>query len=411
MEHPTDRDEPHDVIKQAYDAPTDVSVPKLVDLLVESEGDQLETAIDALLTVLAEDRQEITMAIRMLQSSLTADEPRYAAIVALTRITSNYPETATDLAPTFVDMLDRGDIAIRRNALRSLGYIARTSPTAVGDYMMNIEPFLTSDLPTERRHATWIVAEVAEGRPELIGEMIDELIEIVIQDWAASGTDTAPDSVPDVLEEFERHAQEEDDHIRENAATALAAVAQERPDELVDNVSSLIDFLDPESPSELQVSVIHILAFIAEERPDMVTPAIEPLAEIVANDGYPTLQSHAARVLGILAETHRGAVVDTVEPALPSLFDLLDDENPSVRRSVTGLLSYIADHEPQAIEPVRSDLLELLDDPVPTVRASAMWALLPLGGPTLRERLRDIAATDPEPELQQLAEQILSQLE
>jgi HEAT repeat protein len=117
---------------------------------------------------------------------------------------------------------------------------------------------------------------------------------------------------------------------------------------------------------------------------------IELLANALdSKDGGARVDASAALIDG-----WREGSADAAEAIAPRLHELLDDEEPLVRRSALAGAQML--RKPENIERCASGVLALLADPVPQIRVAAAWAAARLPGETARQQVRSLLESEDE---------------
>jgi HEAT repeat protein len=157
---------------------------------------------------------------------------------------------------------------------------------------------------------------------------------------------------------------------RHEATRALAAVAEEHPEDAVGAVPGLRRALEL-SDGE-QAYAVFALCRIAREFPGAVEPAAGVLEQVVLDDELADgVRLNATAALGRVAKGSPDAAVDIVEEVL----DLLEAGNERLRANAAGLLADVAAVHTDLLEPHVGRVAGLLADDDPHARANATCVL------------------------------------
>lgn len=155
-----------------------------------------------------------------------------------------------------------------------------------------------------------------------------------------------------------------------DAARVVGAVAAEEPSVVKERLPLLIAVLD--SGGAVTVHVTYALASIGAEEPEGLARRgiLDTLFELV-DDENPTVRTNVTRILGDVARTEPGAVAE----AATRLRARLDDESSAVQQNVAYALGQTATESPGAVFEAFDALCDRLESSDPGVRASAAYAL------------------------------------
>lgn len=157
-------------------------------------------------------------------------------------------------------------------------------------------------------------------------------------------------TVPKLRDALERPSIDFHDLV----ADCLAELAAESPNDVAPSAGTVAEFAREREPGPETTAALRCLAHVAVERPDSIVD-------------------------------HAGAVVEAVERA------------DGIERWGITLLARLSSERPEAVEPAMPTLSAALCDDRESVRRDACRALGRAGTPAVRDRLEDVAATDPSP--------------
>lgn len=169
-----------------------------------------------------------------------------------------------------------------------------------------------------------------------------------------------------------------DDHLRDDAALALANVADEDPGEVAALLPALVAVLDEEGT--IRVNVTYALESIAEADPDALAQqgVLQRLFSLL-DDDTTEVRLNVTKALGDVAGVDPEAVCEDAA----GLRDRLDDESPAVVKNAAYALGNVGVACPDDVLAAAERLIALTDHEDPEVRAAAAYAL---GYPTRQPR-------------------------
>ncbi|WP_440767105.1 HEAT repeat domain-containing protein [Natronorubrum sp. DTA7] len=239
------------------------------------------------------------------------------------------------------------------------------------------------------------------------------------------------DAVRPVLDEVASLANDDNAAIALRAITVLRTVAKRDPASLEGRLTGLVDTAGADIV-DVQLTGSNVLATLVVERPDLVAPFVrqllegirvtepdpqgEDLSDVVTDEvTRRTIQDHEdeERKRRLSArQTLSNVVVATVESEPQSAFDavdalitLLDDTYPAISGGAIDALAQLAAAKPAVVAPVSDRLIDRLDDDSVVVRARTVRAVGYLGDDAAVPKLRDVAATDANQDVRELADE------
>ncbi|SFL43913.1 HEAT repeat-containing protein [Halogranum rubrum] len=237
------------------------------------------------------------------------------------------------------------------------------------------------------------------------------------------------DAVDPFLDEVAAAAADNNVAIALGAIGVLDTIAATDPTRLDGRLDHLVSVLDTELV-DVQLTGGKLLATLVVEEPDLVSPYVRELvvaiheteidenppnfAEVVSDPvTRRTLQEHEqgererwlssrrtlVNVVVAVAETDPEAAADAVD----DLLTLLDDVDPSVAGGAVDALGELATSHPETVAPVADRLVGCLNHGHSLVRARAIRALGYLGDESTVPALREVAETDDDEDVRELA--------
>lgn len=263
--------------------------------------------------------------------------------------------------------------------------------------------------PTERQRAAREVETLATADADAAVEFVDELVPRLDDESLA---------------------------VTRAATEALVPIARERPGAVLGALDRLVSLVASETP-DVAVAAAETLSVVAVDHPDAVTAHVDQLcAGLAAGEGstdeeLPDSIEHAATREAIrnvmteerertryVRETVANVVVAAAEAdptclatTVETLGQLLDDANPVVVGAAVDALGLLGEADADAVAPVRDSLVARLDHDAPTVRARTVRALGLTGDVASRPRLREVAETDPDEDVRELAAETVAFLD
>lgn len=275
-------------------------------------------------------------------------------------------------------------------------------PTEESSESETLAVSLTAPDPTERQEAARTIEARAAADPAAAVQFIDELV-LLLDDESLAVTRTAVE--------------------------ALVPITEARPGILRDDLDSLVPLVTA-GPADVAVPAAQVLGTVAVDSPDAVAAHVEDLCgwlvaeELPAvDDELPDSIEHAAtreairntvteerERLRYVRETTANVVVAASEAdptclagTVDTLGGLLDDPNPVVVGAAVDALGLLAEVDADAVAPVRDSLYPCLDHDAPTVRARTVRTLGLAGDVESLSRLRELADSDPDEDVRELA--------
>lgn len=261
--------------------------------------------------------------------------------------------------------LSAGDPTERRQATIAVETLATTDADAAVAFVDDLTPLLDDESLAVTRGAAEALVPIAERRPGALRDSLDRLVPLVTAEPA---------------------------DVALAAAEALSAVAVDHPDAVGAHVDRLCAGL---AGSEVSAG--------GDELPDSIEHAEtrEAIRNVVTKERERAryVRETAANVVVAAAEADPTCLESTVD----TLGDLLDDPNPVVVGAVVDALGLLGEVDADALAPVGEPLRDCLDHDAPTVRARTVRTLGLAGDVASLPRLREVAETDPDEDVRDLA--------
>lgn len=294
--------------------------------------------------------------------------------------TREVPTHLVETANSDPDAIDPGEIdrlleddweEMRNTGLKVLVGLAVDDPDRVVPFADDIVDCLDESYGLARSHAALVCWLLAEERPDLVEPAIPSLV----------------DNLQDVTPLY-----------RFRAARAVAALGRQRPEAFVDHANGLVAAIvegpslpEPGEPAE----------------PDGTGEGIDLPEPDLARSA--ATKEVAANVLVEVAGEAPTVAADLLPDLLPQLSN--DDQVEHVRGGIVDVIGRIARADPGAAAPAIEPLTDLLDDESRMVRSRAIRALGYAEAAGAIEPLREVAESDDDPDVRDLAEETVDWLE
>ena len=305
-------------------------------------------------------------------------KPQRLALAELADIATSYPEMAVTTVEPMIALLGDASPAVQGEALGILTSVVDTNPEAVRPA---VEPAI--DLLSDDTHHL------------LRNEALQFLVAFTAHDPKPL-TETVP-RLASLL-----HDEETD---REPVARILSAIARSDPDALVPVVPKLERYLETE-PKPAHVWVLGAVGHLSKTHPGIAKETI-PIAADLIDAEESVLRSNAAGVLADLADEYPSEVKSIV----PRAIELLQDADGNARYNASSILARVAKTHPDAVEPATEQLLGVLDDEMADARFNACWALNYINATAAIEKLTDVATTDSDEDVREVAQMAIDSIE
>lgn len=381
---------------------------EVVDCITASEGTTRES-VDALGTIAASAPgrvEQVLAEITALVTDPVADRPvddRFEAVRVLGHFAMEQPDHATRAVSALETAL--GEPTVETPALRALAAVAAEAPAAVDPALDAVGRRLTGESIPARRSALRVLEARADDDPAAIAGYSERLVDAVC---TTSGLEVDDHELPHHRRSRSYENSLDELRFRQRSAAVLDEIASAEPASLDGDLDRLVGVLDSGKGRNrnLDEQVVGIVAAVAEGEPALGIGVVDELVAVVDDGDSPApLRAEAARTLATLADHSPGVTIPRTSQAVPSLGSLLEHEDPTVRANAVVLLSYVAQHSPDDVASLTDALVDRLADEQVTTRAGAVWTLSYLDTGRSRVALREVADTDPHPEVRALAEE------
>lgn len=331
------------------------------DLNTVSDSQNSLTVDDVIATITESTEQELRIALAQFAGIATTD-----------------PEACTAAVDPLVDLLPTSVPAVQGEILGILTHIANATPEstepAVGP---TLDLLGSSTHPLVQDEALSFLVPVAEHDPSAVTAGIPKV--------AAALRDDSIENEP--------------------AAHILAAVSEGEPDALIDVVPKIELFLETEE-TPAHVWALAAIGRLSKAHANIATEVIPTAARFINAETTP-LRSNAVGVLADLADEYP----TEVKPWVSDAIELLNDSDKLVRGNATSILARVGREYPDTVRPAADQLTAALDDDLVDTRFNACWALNYINATEALPALREIAATDPDEDVQAVAQLAIENLE
>lgn len=376
----------------------DVDQADVEALLESSDSVDRRAGLKALVLTVTDEYDCFGEEIPSLTPYLTdADSTvRYDALRVAMELLPEREELLSD-APAMIARLDDDSDHVADTALDAMSVLAREDATVVKEVTDEIAGFLDSDRSEIRKRAVRYLAIVSQERPADAIPVLDRLVAMIgetyempefdTDDWRTpmTHTQTRQDVVSHGHEERARYMT-----IRELVTEVLLVLVQDRLDSVLSHRDTLREYLSHPDPHVRQ-QTLRVFTGLAEHRPSAAVDVSEEAMACLDADQPDDLNAVAVTTLGMAVSEDPSQLFPELLDRVDRLGAFLDQDDPHVRGTALGILSHVADRDPDAVEPVAADVIDLLDDGHSFVRGNAVWTLRYLAtdeaGSALRDRL------------------------
>lgn len=391
-------------------SPGDVDRSAVLELLAADDADARRYAIQAFR---AADwpASELSAVVTRLESSLDDDDAmlRNSALQALTDVAARDVELVESVVEDPATLLEDESDLVQSSAVELLFFVAKADPDAVVDAVPNLIERFDPETLAGRRGPLFCLAAVARERPDPFVDHVDVFVDAFLTTGDEPTVDTGAIENPvdreRISDAFSNAGKQRRTH-RTVAGDVVVNVAQSSPAAVrhrLDDIAAVADDADP----QIQGVVVDVFGALAVDHPEAVIDHLPTLAARLADP--PSVRRRAVQALAALSQSRPEPVVEAIEPYAAELVGALDAEEPTVRSAGAGLLSYLAERDPEAASPAREPARMLLDDDHAFVRGNAVWLLGAVGDASDRERLAELRDSDPDPDVREAATTVLGE--
>lgn len=378
MSSPTDETERASALRDAAETePASVDADDVVELLVHGERETRSIAFEAFEELAAVRSAAVDAAVARLEGYLADDSADVRRRAALTTgaLVERYPEAFERVVPELRSIADDRSDRAREPAVLALAKLALERPTAAVpavDALLAIchEPIVT---PTD--------SMAGRGVP-VAGPRANAALK------------------PD---------RERRDEVRVPAIAGLARIAAAEPAALREVVSDVAALIEDDN-NLVRAAACETLEAMATAFPETVESFASDLATRVASDGKHPVPWRAADALAVIGNAYPERIGDAVAPIVDELSKFVESRDAERRTIGVVLLADAANARPEAIEPMVPTLRDLLRDDEPSVRANAALALGYAGVDAARATVADLAENDPDEDVRDAADRSLDRL-
>ncbi|WP_415378481.1 HEAT repeat domain-containing protein [Halosimplex sp. TS25] len=274
---------------------------------------------------------------------------------------------------------------------------------------------LESDDPTVRQRGTRVCSVLGARDADALRPLADDVLARLDDDSLAvsrhAGTalvslsEVHPDSVRGDLDPVVGFAESDLGGVRMVAARVLGNVVVDHPDAVAPYVDRLVGAVADSEGTYAQSDLEeHVEAARAAD--DVAT---ENVMQANKEEAQKRVVSRAAlaNVVVAVAEDDPGAVVGLVD----ELAALLDDPDPNVVGAALDTLNAVAEDDPDAVAPAIDPIVDCLQQDDEMLRARAIRTLGFAGATGTVDRLRDVAESDADEDVRDLAAETADYLE
>jgi hypothetical protein len=200
---------------------------------------------------------------------------------------------------------------------------------------------LSSENGQTRLEASKKANQMAVNSPDIIGDLIKEMIEVL-------ATNHNTDNV-----------------VREDISIVIFELSRQNPEYIRPYIKDIKDLCDDNNQT-VSGQTIGVLAVVSKEYPEDVREFLHDFREELYSN-HTKKRGNVLMLMEGIAEEYPADVV----PLLEDIQLLLEDANPQIRRNATALMVDIAVEFPSAIIPILSKIQPLMTDENPVVRKNA----------------------------------------
>lgn len=397
------------LLEQSEEDPASVSVDQVVETIQSVEPEEYLVLFRTIVTLLEDHPSMGEELIDVLIDELEAPDEgtRVAAMRTLVNLATVEPDAIVSALPEILGHRDDPFAPVRGSALQVLLVLAEKRPEEVIDRLDLLAPYTTDDVPYVGEVAVKTMRSLADNHPDELGTHVDPVIAFL---------DDPPEIESGVRQQWLRYhptyrESRELGHVstsdRERLLTTVAAfvaqLAAERPDAFHEHVSTLGEVIVREPSKYVREHLVKAIGTIAADDPDAASTAIEPVAAVLEDAKSTGLVASSSKTLAWIADGRSREVSEAISDDLSSVVGGLDADDEELIEASAALLSYVAEHKPEAVKPALPRVREMLHSDEPQLRGLAVWIVCYIGEEEDTERLSEIERTDPNPSVQSAA--------
>ncbi|MCL9816254.1 HEAT repeat domain-containing protein [Natronocalculus amylovorans] len=303
----TEHDRVARVRSLARAAPRVVDRNELHALLSSTDSAVRYGAVRALESIVSEEPMIGLSVLSEVRSLFTDEQPtRIFAVKSIAHIAECYPDAVAHLADEVQEQLGSGSELLDAAGTRYLMFIADTNPHAALSALPKLESVI-SDTPTRvGRQALATIGRIARSYPDAVRPIVPTLCDSLTTEdtrYRISGTTAlgrvtsvypaaATPIVPLVLDLLDVEEAE----LRGNAVGILGDIAQEYPTDVAPYTAEVAPLLT-DTDSGVRSNATGTLARVAEIKPTRITPYV-PRFTTLLDDEWTPCRVHACWALG-----------------------------------------------------------------------------------------------------------------
>ncbi|WP_137290791.1 HEAT repeat domain-containing protein [Natronorubrum halophilum] len=336
---------------------------------------------------------------------------RRIAFDACQSLVSAQPAAVDDIVTQLETHLVNGSAKVRRRAALTTGVLVEEYPESIDRLAPPLRSIGNDPAEPGREAAIVALSKLAFERPAAVAPEVDTLLSICLDPVSVSPAIQAEHEGPYAESEEEmalRPERERRDQIRLYALAALTQIATDEPAALRMSTSLVAPLLEDDN-NLIRAGACELLEPLASTYPSSVESFAPELAERAASDTKHPVPWRAADALVALDEKRPKQVGDAVAPFASDFSRFLESRDSGRRRTGIALLTDAAIVRPESIEPMLPTLRDLLGDDDSFVRTNATIVLGAAGDETDRSAIADLAETDPDGCVRETAARVLEQ--
>lgn len=338
------------------------------------------------------------------------------------------------------------DAPFAGQAAQVLANVAHTNPDAVVPLLSELVPHLSGESPTVRKYVVRAVYTLSQSRPRAITVGVPELISLLedprtserllvalslaaivverpreltghttvlleILEHASTSDERRSETMPETARTTQENSEtgtEDVGTLRETVAFCIEQLSETDSDEVVPYAED-VEALLGDSSATVRATAIRTLESIVQRYPERIPGSVPRLVEIVTEDDTDVVREEAALSLTRLLESHPQRTMAAISEGVSDVARVLADSTPRRRGIAIGVLSYVAEVEPEAVEPYTKQVIDIAVDASESdaTRINAAWTLGYVGTTVARSTLEDLCDDHPNSDVGSACEEIL----
>lgn len=381
-----------DRVERLKQDPRDVDSSTINELIRSEDKSERRLVADALLGI-AESDPEFLVESRIDSSPLLEDESpliRNNATLTASSLATDFPDEIANQLPALLDLLADEDSLVRANATKTIAILLSRDPEAVAGRIVPAIPRLIEQFGTDLAvdsYVLHVLQSLAEERPKEVAAHLETLLSVFDDEYVGSvleqpdlglseenGAASGAAAVEASAEAVQQEGIERRNTNQELAAITIAKIVDECPEAVPELVSYVEPSLDNVKSSRAG-NAMAIVGYLAEEHTDNITPLTDKIAAVLIGSDDVTTKVQSARTLALIAERSPERVSLVVGAEMERVLELLDVNDTELQAVVLGLLSYVAEIDPETVEQGRDRFVEFLDHENAYVRGNTVLTL------------------------------------